>query len=129
MSESLHTIFDIRAPGHTTTPPIQHTPNRYSTGLPLYPFNNPALQAPLTLQEVPRSILQHISAFFQPRPILQTTEPKLKSNDIFGYSICIPITAADTRFYFINFNGINLAKGGAQFQDLCAELTNPTSTY
>ena len=115
MSESLHSIFDIRA----STP--------YTAGLPFDPLLPPPNSTRTTV--APQSALQRISAFFRPRSeffrprsIIPLSELPLKSNEIFGDTMQIPIAKTNTRFYFINLNGINLEKGGIQFRDLCKQI-------
>jgi hypothetical protein len=111
MHESLQGLYDVNTQGKShSTPPSRN----YSAGLPLDPFQAHApRQAPF---------LHTLSSLFQPRSILRQQDAPIKSNDIFGDPISIPIASDITRMYFININGINLQKQAIQFRDLCTEI-------
>lgn len=105
MHEPTQVIYDINGPGNPFHPSIYEIP----TPLPL------AIPTPIPTR------LHQLANFFRPRPIIPAVIP-VKTNEVFGDAMQLPISENTTRLYFINLNGLNLQNQSVKFRELCEEL-------
>jgi hypothetical protein len=106
-------IFDVNNQGNPFHPSVYEPPELSTIPLP------PSLSIPPIMP--PAHFLHQVANFFRPRS--NTIEPvPMKTNEVFGDIMQIPILPEITRLYFINLNGLNLTNKSVKFRELCEEI-------